>query len=285
MDHHDARPHRVGLAALHHDPAGSWAPRLERHLLALGSLFTGMTVLRSAATDDRLLRAHGVRTEVDPPVAGPARIGHLRVAVLGAALAQGARPLLFCDLDRLLVWIRDRPGELASAVAEVGRADCTVFGRTPPAFASHPRVQRDTEGLVNEVYGIATGTGWDITAAARGLSARAARLLAASETGRYGVGTDAAWPLRVRSESGLTLAYREVEGLRFESADGAGDEVERAGGVAAWMRARDEDADGWAQRVAFARQTVTAIRDLAPLGGPPGGLSPPAPTGSAGRGG
>lgn len=257
----------MGLAALHHDPAGSWTPWLERHLPALGALFTGMTVIRSAVTDDRLLRAHGVRAEVDPPVGEAARVGHLRVAVLAAALAQGARPLLFCDLDRLLVWVHDRPGELASAVAEVGRADCTVFGRTAPAFASHPRVQRDTEGLVNEVYGIATGTAWDITAAARGLSAPAARMLAASGTGRYGVGTDAAWPLRVRAEAGLTLAYREVEGLRFESADGAGDEVERAGGISAWTRARDEDAEGWAHRVALARQTVMAIRDLAPLGG------------------
>jgi len=256
----------VGLVALHHDPQGWWTPWLERHLPALGSLFATMTVLRSAATEERPLRGHGVTTVVDPPVRGPERLGHLRVAAIRAALDGGAEPLLFCDLDRLLVWVHDQPEELARAVADVGEADCTVFGRTPAAFASHPRVQRDTEGLVNDVYGIATGTAWDVTAAARGMSGTAARLIAGSATGRYGVGTDAAWPLLVRA-AGLRVAYREVAGLRFESADGAGEEVARAGGEAAWLRARDQDAEGWAHRVGLARQTVAAIRDLAPADG------------------
>jgi hypothetical protein len=68
---------------------------------------------------------------------------------------------------------------LAQVARRVTEYDFTVLGRTPRAFDSHPRIQRDTESIVNHVFGLVSGQTWDVTAAARGLSRRAAEVRAA----------------------------------------------------------------------------------------------------------
>jgi hypothetical protein len=261
------------LATLVNDPPANLLVGLRRCLPILRELFAGMAVLASPGTSPRLLADLEGSADVghDPALAtAPAgeRLGHLRVAVLERALAQDGTHVLYCDLDRLLVWAGEQTAELSDALRVIGEADCTVFGRTPPAFRTHPRVQRDTERMANHVYALATGAPWDITAAARGLSRRAAQLIVGADTARFGVGTDAAWPLLLALQHGLSLAYREVDGLRFESAVGSVQDVQLAGGVRSWKRALDGDPLRWAHRLGLAQQEAAAVAHYA-FRGPP----------------
>jgi hypothetical protein len=130
------------------------------------------------------------------------------------------------------------------------------LGRTPRAFASHPRIQRDTEAIVNQVFATLSGREWDVTAAARALSRRAAEAVihgCPDET----VGTDVSWPL-FAARAGLTLGYIATEGLEFETADRHADEVAAAGGLGRWLDQIDANPRRWIERLEIAKIEVEA---------------------------
>src|SRR5579871_5795955 len=169
----------VSLAAIHHDPDGRLHDQLRRILPALSKQFTGMAVQASYLTPEQsldLLAAAGVLVEREAPDGpiGYTRLGRTRRAALRLALRSAADLLLSIDLDRALHWVEQYPQELEDVLARLPEYDCTVIGRTPRAFNSHPRMQRDTEALINHVFSLVSGHAWDVTAATRGLSRRAA---------------------------------------------------------------------------------------------------------------
>src|SRR5262249_28332832 len=126
------------------------------------------------------------------------------------------------------------------------------------AFNSHPRVQRDTETIINSVYATISGFNWDVTAAARGLSRKATAAILAGcpdET----IGIDVAWPLFLQRAGGFSLGYIATEGLEFETADRYGDEVAAAGGIAPWLARLDADPREWVKRLDMARVEVEAL--------------------------
>jgi hypothetical protein len=139
----------------------------------------------------------------------------------------------------------------------LGEHDFTVLGRTERAFASHPRVQRDTEAIINTVYASVSGYAWDVTAAARGISRRAAAAIVEG-CHEQSIGTDMAWPLFLQRRGGFSLGYRATEGLEFETADRYLDQVATAGGIQAWMARLDADPRRWAERLEVARVEVAA---------------------------
>lgn len=167
--------------------------------------------------------------------------------------------MLFCEFDRLLTWVERHPQELATITRTIPARDCTVLGRTPAAFATHPRAQRETEALVNDVFTLVSGWRWDITAAARGLSRRAAAAIVVGCPGDLGYGTDAAWPLLLQATGDFDLGYVACDGLTFESTDRFAEQVATAGGAEAWKALLDADPRQWAYRVDGARQQVTAM--------------------------
>lgn len=248
----------IVLAATHHDPDGRLVAQTERVMPALlGALGAAAVFLTPQTVPEAgdALRAAGARVRgggAELPV-GHLHLGLWRRSALGAAVDQhpDAGHYLFCDLDRALHWAEYHPDELDAAVAFAAAHDCTVFGRTPRAFASHPRAQRDTEAIANHCFALAAGLPWDVMATARGLSRAAARLIV--DTCRDDtVGSDCSWPLICR-RAGLSLAYRETEGMEFETLDRYGDEVAALGGAQAWLDRFDADPRHWAARLELAR--------------------------------
>ena len=183
-------------------------------------------------------------------------LGGARRDVLALALQADARVILFCDFDRVLHWAECYPDELARVASELPTYDCTVLGRTARAFASHPRIQRDTEAIANTVYASVSGNAWDVTAAARGISRRAAQAILAG-CAEPSVGTDLAWPLFLQRR-GFNIGYRATEGLEFETADRYADQVAVAGGLQAWKDKLDADPQRWVERLDVARAEVAA---------------------------
>ncbi|MCU0494531.1 MAG: hypothetical protein MUD01_23335 [Chloroflexaceae bacterium] len=255
----------VTLAATHHDADGRMLAQMARVLPLLNSVYCRVTVFQTPATvaeSQALLRAHGATVAVGSP-ATPT--GHLHLGIwrrqalaLGLHHAAGASHIHFCDLDRVLHWAEFHMAELAATLAALPTADLTVLGRTPRAFASHPRVQRDTESLVNHVFQLSTGLPWDMMAASRGLSLAAAQHIV-RESRDDTLGTDCSWPLLLWGQGSFTLSYREVEGLEFETLDRYDDEVAALGGAEAWLNRMDADPQQWAYRLHMAQVEVAAI--------------------------
>jgi hypothetical protein len=249
----------IALAAVHHDPDGRLFDQTRRVLPLLRRLFGALSVRATDATTAdslELLAGAGALIRL-APTDGYAELGRSRRGGLALGLETGAKTLLFCDLDRALHWAEFHPRELEQVRDALGEHDFTVLGRTPRAFASHPRTQRDTEAIVNTVFAQVFGQPWDVTAAARGASRRAAEAIVArcdDDT----IGTDVAWPLFVRREGGLSLGYIPTEGLEFETPDRYPAEIAEAGGLGRWLERLDADVGAWALRLEIARLEVQA---------------------------
>lgn len=255
----------VVLAATHHEPQGRLDTTAQRWLPTLSEYYAAMVVVITPDTPSgtrEMFAAAGVQVvsgAADWPV-GHRYLGLWRRAAVEAALrvAPAAGFIHFCDFDRLLHWVEYHGDELAQTIERITAYDFTVLGRTPRAFATHARVQRDTEAIINDVFATVSGRSWDVTAAARGLSYRAAALLGA-ECGDESIGTDCSWPLFMLGRPGFTTGYLAVEGLEFETPDRFGPEIAAAGGLAAWLNRIDGDAGQWAYRLDLARVEVEAI--------------------------
>lgn len=258
----------VTLAITHHDPEGRLNPQLDRHLPLLTNLFDGIAVHSSPqANSEALARLERVGASIAIQervlVGGTVQIGRVRREVIQQALAFETSHVLYCDGDRMLHWAEHYAHELTAVVGQIQQTDCTVLGRTERAYDSHPRIQRETERLINHAYHLISGNAWDITAAARGLSVAAVEAIVA-ECPDDTFGVDGTWPLtiqrlRERGPSNLTLAYVETEGLEFETAAQFQPEIAEIGSVEAWMAGLDLDVEKWAVRLKLATIEVEAM--------------------------
>lgn len=254
----------IVLAATHHDPDGRLYQQMVRLFPALQRQFAGIAVLvtpTSVPVTQAWLEQAAIALRIgaaDEPI-GHLHLGRWRRGAVQLALDAfpNAEWLLFCDLDRVLHWIEYWPDELAATLAELPAFDLTVLGRTPRAFASHPRAQAVTEAMVNEVFARKTGLGWDIMAAARGLSRQAAELIV-SVSRDDSIGADCTWLLLVQ-QAGFTVGYRATEGLEFETLDRYRDEVATLGGAQAWLDRFDADPRNWLMRIDLARTVIAAL--------------------------
>lgn len=254
----------VTLATTYHDPRGVLYTQLERLLPTLTAHFAAIAVDASPELHLptlALLRQHNVQVvQSVRPLShdGVPHLGKARRNAVALALQVGTPFVMYCDGDRILHWLDHYPAELASVLDALPHADFTILGRTPRAFASHPRVQSETEAIINKLYTEISGHAWDITAAARGLSRAAAQAIVDGchdDT----LGVDAAWPLFIAARGGLQLACLETEGLEFETAAQQPAAVAAAGSVEAWKATIDRDPRAWAFRLSVARVEVESM--------------------------
>jgi hypothetical protein len=252
----------VVLAATHHDPDNAMLPQALRVLPCLHDLYTAIVMLVTPGTAPRTiqtLRDHGLRVEQEPERTGLESIGLVRQQTLRLAAEMEAEYAHLCDWDRALHWAEQYPDELRDVVDAIPRHDLLVLGRTPRAFATHPRVQRDTEAIVNHAFGLAFGQELDITAASRGLSRRTIDALLALPNPEPTVGNDCAWPLYLARFPELVLGYAATEGLEWETPDRHVEEIAAAGGLDAWIADFDARIEHWSFRMRLALHEVEAI--------------------------
>lgn len=253
---------RVTLAVTHHDPDDSMLLQSQRVLPMLRELYDAIVVLTTPQTSARsveVLREYGARvtSEASEHAGGAALLGLKRLATL--RLVADAPAVHFCDWDRMLHWAECYPDELRTIVAAIPRHDLLILGRTPRAFATHPRVQRDTEAIVNHVFGLVFGQPLDVTAASRGFSQRAVAALLDLVPPELTVGNDCTWPLFLARHPEFVIGYAATEGLEWETPDRHADEIAAAGGLDAWLAAYDADPERWQFRLRLALHEVEAI--------------------------
>ena len=251
----------VALALIQYDPNGALFDQTVRVLPHLQQAFSDIAVFANAATAPRsieYLRQHGARVAAEAAQVGLNHVGWFRRCAVQLALQGPCAFILYCDFDRILHWMEFHPQELIDVAQQLSRYDFTVLGRTARAFATHPRIQRDTEAIINHVFERVSGWAWDTGAGARGLSRRAADAIVTGCLDDQ-VSNDVTWPLCLRKRGGFTLGHLETEGLEFETPDRFPAEVARAGGVAQWSEQLDDDPQHWANRLELARIEVEAM--------------------------
>ncbi len=247
------------------DPNGRLFTPIQKALPKILETFDTITIsvsnLAYQGTVD-LLKAHGVHVTVReerprkegelPPV------GFYRRTAVSHALECGATHMLLCDLDRMAHWVNYYPEELEKAVAKLAKKDFWVIGRTERAFLSHPPSMVQTEGIINEVFAKVSGKSWDVVAATRGMSAKAAKyIVETSDDNTFG--NDASWPLLILRNGRLSIDYLATEGMEFETADAFPDEVAKAGSVPAWIGEQDANPELWMYRLKAAQVEVQSI--------------------------
>lgn len=204
-----------------------------------------------------ILRAAGIVVEWQAEELHGA-LGHIRRATLAHGLAVGATHLHLCDWDRVIHWAEFYPDELQAVIADLPNYDCLILGRTERAFVTHPRVQRDTELLINHCFSLVWGSEIDVTAASRGLSRRAAeRIIEGCDEAT--IGNDCVWPLFLRQGDDLAMSYLATEGLEWETPDRYSTEIASAGGIQTWRAAHDTLLERWVDRVELARIEIDAL--------------------------
>ena len=255
----------VALALVHYDPRALLFDQTVRVLPRLQQVFTDIAVYANVATDPRSL-AHliqsGVRVKAEAIEEGFNVIGRFRRAAVELALQAPCPFIIYCDFDRILHWMEFYPEELHRVAQQITQFDFTILGRTPRAFATHPRIQRHTEAIINHVFERVSDQAWDTGAGARGLSRRAATAIVNSNHDDA-ISNDVTWPLWLQQRGGFSLGYLETEGLEFETPDRFPAEVAQAGGVACWSEQLDDDVQHWAMRLELARIEVAAMHTFA----------------------
>ena len=251
----------IVLAVTYYDPDGRLYPMMQTAVPLLTDLFDGLAVNAShnshRPTLD-LFQVHGAVVQQRPDEK-PAQIGKYRREVVSLAVEMGADFVMLNDGDRAAHWVHHYPDELVYAAQFIQQQDFTVLGRAPCAFASHPDAQTATEGLANRLFATVSGQSWDILAAGRGLSRRAAAAVAAySQDGTVGV--DASWPLLLMQIGGFSFGYLETEGLEYETADQFAAEIAAAGGEANWKAQIDADPEQWLFRLKMASVEIESMR-------------------------
>jgi hypothetical protein len=253
----------VTLAATYHDPEGRMIQQIRNALPVLTRVFGGLAIRASHGANRPALDlfaeagakiAHGTADQA----AERFKLGQARRDAIALGLALDQPFILHCDCDRMLHWAERYPEELAQVVRRVADADFTVIGRTPRAFESHPRIQRETEIVVNKVFATVSGRAWDVTAATRGLSRRAAQAIL-DGCPDVEVSTDVSWTLFLQQLGEVSLSYIETEGMEFETGDRNADRIAQAGGYAQWMDQMDADPRNWAHRLDLARVEVEGM--------------------------
>ena len=253
----------VTLALLYHDPEGRLIDLVNRTLPVIADIFDGIANNASPQANPQALelwRSAGALVEIESRGEGLPiyRLGAARRAAATLALQHGVDYVMYCDGDRIVHWATNYPDELRRVVAQIPGHDFTVLGRTRRAFDSHPGVQRDTEGIVNQVFARVTGQAWDVGGAARGLSRRAVAAInehCPDDT----ICVDVTWPLCLRKLGEFSFNDLMVEGLEFETGDGYGHQRVEPQDYTRWLKSLDDDPRRWSHRLNIAHMMVEKI--------------------------
>jgi hypothetical protein len=198
------------LISIAHDPAGALVQPTKKALGLLKEIYSSVIVNVTDTSDVHLIAALAANCILSP-VQG---VGAARRLALKYALGLGGQHFHYCDFDRLLYWALHHPDELADVSQGITEFEFTIIGRTEAAFASHPELQRRTEGEGSTQFSLAWGQGVyiDILAGSRGINKAVAGKILESSTEMGAAGIDTEWPFIAGG-----FWYTECDGLAYES--------------------------------------------------------------------
>ena len=253
---------RPTLIATVHDPKGRLLDATLRHS-ELISIYDSGYFRCTDTTDPHLIDA--LERIGNVSIGAPNSIGQSRREVLQRARADGAESIMYCDFDRWLHWVGSYRHELIDLPRKISRrlprAWYVCLGRTPRAFATHPKVQCYTEDFTNQVISLLAGEELDATAGACWMTGSAADLIL-SESIEASNATDLEWPALIAVVDRRRLGCLKTEGLEFETATFHLQEIQDAGGTEAWLAKNYERPDVWKDRIKLMNRSIEVALDI-----------------------
>ena len=204
----------------YHDPNGSGHGRLIKQMPNLKNMFDKIITTTGDSTYQQSIEV--LEKSCDEMMIEPTatdlieEIGRIRRKLLERAADNDY--IMYCDGDRVLYWSENYPDELRNCVNNIHVSDFTIFGRTNRAWVSHLQTQHRKESIINELFKMKTGYNYDLLAAARGMSSKAAKLIVEnSDDDTFGV--DVSWPLMMMNDDNMSVSFVRTDGLSFETGD------------------------------------------------------------------
>lgn len=221
----------ITLAMPYHDPYGlnTKVARLKEAMPIISNVFDNIICYCSEETDEQTIGIleYGCECLILEPQCENLinEIGKIRRLLLDFSVYHESDHILYCDGDRAVYWANNYPDELKNCVNNIHLSDFTVYGRTNRAWLSHPDAQKTTESIIDKMFAVKTGLEWDVLAAARGISSKAAKFIVEnSKDNTFGV--DVSWPIMTQQNSDIfSMSYVRVDGLGFEGIN-RDDEIE-----------------------------------------------------------
>jgi len=248
------------LAATIHDPEPRLLKLLKEYAPRLGLDDEPRIVAYSPPTHTRIVRALEGLGYITVPSGESVQSGYC------AALERGLREfpdhVFYCDLDRLIHWVRTYPEEYRQTRRKALEYEFLMVGRTLKAFQTHPRTQTCTEGIANLVASRILGfkDTRDIIGVCWGLSSSLVQLLLSTPR-RNSYGFYCGWPV-IAWRNSAKKAYLEVEGLEWETPDRYEHEI-AVEGYERWLRAFMTPME-WERRSLILKDSVETLLDLVP---------------------
>jgi hypothetical protein len=187
-----------------------------------------------------------------------------RYEALHRAIESGAAAIVYVDMDHLLRWMETKPDEWTKVTGVAAHTSFLVMGRSPQAYSTYPLAIRETERPINRLFSRIFGRQMDLCAAARGMSRDVARMLQQESTSVATFGVDTEWPA-IAFRNDVELAYVEVDGLDWESADQYQSSAADAARQLQMAALYDREPENWSFRVRAAEGMIGS--GLAALGG------------------
>jgi len=245
------------------DPRGELA-RFTRLMPQFKEVYSGLVVVLPPAVEKQVMHAlqdiaerEWIDHQSGMVIVESADWSAGRYLALNTAVQKGPAFVQYADCDRLLRWVETHPEEWRK-VAEISRkSDCLIVGRTPAAYATHPRALVETEAISNYLVSYWLGRAIDVSAGIKSFNYEAAHFLAHHTRPGKALGTDAEWPILLH-RAGFRVDYLEVDGLEWESADRYRDRAADHLSQREAARAYDADPENWAYRAAVALEIVQA---------------------------
>lgn len=254
---------KIILATINHDPNATYLPFLKQAKMGFRTRFDAIVAVQTHQTDSKVTRF--METELAAQVISKsekelAAVAYGRNQVLKQAAQIPDSFILYLDLDRILYWLIHQESELTQILTD-HRIGLHILGRTKEAFQTHPEVQQREETRVNLALSAYLGENVDVQAGGFWMDRGTAEYLAKHAQIRDYNSNDTEWPVLAK-RVGIPIYYHPTQGLAFETAYFAADEISKIG-YNTWIKTKYESTEGTEYRRQLAQDAIEVISHTA----------------------
>ncbi|AJD89706.1 hypothetical protein JMA_03890 [Jeotgalibacillus malaysiensis] len=205
----------VDLLTVTHDPEGRLLSQLQQYEQVLADLYHDCWITVSDQSSEELIQYLLYDSQFNVEVIPKHGAANARRAVVEFGLASESTHFHYCDLDRLITWMRYHQEELHSLIRNIPQSDYLIIGRTDKAMSTHPESWIETEKITNKICSFKLGKEVDITAGSCAFSHKICEMIQVHSEASM---TDAEWMMIAQKQARTEIDVVEVDGLEYHEA-------------------------------------------------------------------
>lgn len=238
-----------------HDPEAIYLPLINELKEHLKQLLHNPIIAVTSATNPQIVE---VLKEIGFEITEGGLYGESRISVVQAAIKSDFNLFFYCDLDKLLHWIKFEKDEFAQLLNMQLSCDFLILSRTQKAWDTYPESWKQTESIANYLSSKVFGCEIDVYTGDVIFNRKSAEIIA-SQAQEKNWGSCFEFPL-LAFKSGLKVDSQEVNGLSWEDPDKSQAQIEKAGGIEKWKELYFDSIDEWQKRTKSLVEQVEIIK-------------------------